>query len=49
MSDEMKLTRMERIVLVNQLRIMEALYPDEASQLGVQREALERGYELLYS
>lgn len=49
MSDEMKLTRMDRIVLVNQLRIMEALYPDEAPQLGVQREALERGYELLYS
>jgi uncharacterized protein YfbU (UPF0304 family) len=49
MSNELRLTKLDRIVLVNQLRIMEALYPDEASQLSVQREVLERGYEMLYA
>lgn len=49
MSDELKLTKLDRVFLVNQLRIMEALYPDDASQLSVQREALERGYEMLYA
>lgn len=48
MSGELTLTKLERILLANQLRILEALYPDEASQLGVQREGLERGYEMLY-
>lgn len=49
MSDEeIKLTRFERYRLANELRILEALYPDEADDFAVQREALERGYELFY-
>ncbi|MCA3723246.1 MAG: YfbU family protein [Phenylobacterium sp.] len=48
MMDELKLTKLDRIFLINQLRILEFIRPDEASQLSVQREALERGYELLY-
>lgn len=48
MSEELKLTKLERIFLANQLKILEALYPDEATHLSVQREGLERGYELLY-
>jgi len=49
MSDEMKLSKLDRIFLINQLRIMEALYPDEAEELGVRREVLELGYEMLYA
>lgn len=49
MADELKLTKLDRIFLVNQLRILEGLYPDEAESLSVQREALEHGYELLYA
>lgn len=43
-----KFTRLERLMLSNQMRILEALYPDEADAIAVQREALEHGYELLY-
>lgn len=49
MAEDMKLTKLERIFLVNQLKILETLYPDEAEQLSVQREALEQGYEMLYA
>lgn len=49
MASDMKLTKFERVLLVNQLKILEALYPDEAEQLGVQREALELGYEMFYA
>lgn len=49
MSDSDKtFTRFERLILTNQMRILEALYPDEAESIAVQREAIERGYELLY-
>ncbi len=48
MQDDLKLTKLERIFLVNQLRILEALYPLEAEKLSIQREAFECGYELLY-
>jgi uncharacterized protein YfbU (UPF0304 family) len=44
----MKLSRVERWMLVNQMRILEALYPDEAKSISEQREALEEGYELHY-
>jgi uncharacterized protein len=44
----MKLSRVERWMLVNQMRILEALYPDEAKSIAEQREALEAGYELHY-
>ena len=46
--DDKKLTKFERLLLRNQMRILEALYPDEADDIATQREALERGYELLY-
>ena len=49
MVSDMKFTKFERILLVNQLKILEALYPDEAEQLGIQREALEQGYEMFYA
>jgi hypothetical protein len=49
MSADLVLSKLDRILLVNQLRILEALYPDEAADLGVQRESLERGYEMLYA
>ncbi len=47
-SEKPKLTRLERLFLSNQMRILEALYPDEASSISTQREAIERGYEMLY-
>ncbi|WP_417582901.1 YfbU family protein [Pelagibacterium sp.] len=49
MAEEMRLTKLERMMLINQLRILEALYPDEAPELSRQREAFERGYEILYA
>lgn len=49
LAEELKLSKLDRIFLVNQLRILEGLYPDEAESLSVQREALERGYEMLYA
>lgn len=49
MPNDLKLSKLDRIFLTNQLRIMEALYPDEAAGFSIQREALERGYEMLYS
>ena len=44
----MQLSRVERWILSNQLRILEALYPDDAGSLAEQRTSLERGYELEY-
>ena len=44
----MALTRTERLILSNQLRILEVLYPDEAPSMVRDREALECGYELHY-
>lgn len=47
-SENTKLSRVDRFLLSNQLRILEALNPEEAHDIAVQREALERGYEMLY-
>ena len=44
----MKLTRLERWMLSNQLRILEALYPDEAKSFAITRTAIECGYTLNY-
>lgn len=44
----MKLSRPERWILVNQYRILEALYPNDAESHAKCREALECGYELHY-
>lgn len=38
----------ERIILANQLRILEAVVPDEAKDYAHMREALTSGYELDY-
>ena len=46
--EKTKLSRLDRYFLSNQLRILEALYPDEADDIAVRREAVERGYEMLY-
>src|SRR3989344_5648187 len=45
----MKLSKVERWMLANQYRILEALYPKEAKSLERCREILEDGYELEYS
>lgn len=44
----MELTKLERYFLSNQLRILEALYPQEADEYAKKREILESGYEYLY-
>ena len=49
MADELKLTKLDRIFLVNQIMILERPYPDEAESLSVQREAIAHGYEILYA
>lgn len=49
MSDsKIELSQFERLILVNQMRILEALYPDDAESIAVQREAIEHGYEMFY-
>lgn len=44
----MELTPKERLFLVNQYRILEALYPDEAEDFRNRAEAARRGYEAWY-
>jgi len=44
----MELSKLERYFLSNQLRILEALYPTEADEFAVQREAIEQGYSFIY-
>lgn len=43
-----ELSRVERWILSNQYRILEALYPEEADHLAHAREALEQGFEGRY-
>lgn len=44
----MKLSYVERWMLSNQYRILEALYPKEAKSFAEQREAIEMGYVAEY-
>lgn len=44
----MKLDRKDRFIIANQLKILEALYPEEASSYAIQRTAFEEGYESHY-
>ena len=44
----MKLNLKERVIISNQLKILEKLYPDEADYLAQQRKAIENGYALHY-
>lgn len=45
----MKLEKLERLILVNQFRILEKLYPDEADYYSKHRKAIEEGYVLHYA
>lgn len=45
---EVKLTKLERLLLVNQLMILEKLYPEEAKSYSEHRKALQCGYALQY-
>lgn len=44
----MKLTKIERILLINQFRILAKLYPDEEEYYSNQCEVLSSGYTLNY-
>ena len=44
----MELSKKERLAFIYQLRILEALYPDEATEFSNHRTALENGYALHY-
>lgn len=44
----MELTKKERLSFIYQLRILEALYPDEAEYYAKNRTALEEGYTYHY-
>jgi len=48
MTDDPTLTKVERLTLMNQFRILEALYPAEATSYARSREILERGYDSHY-
>lgn len=45
----MKLSKVERLMLVNQYLILEKLYPDEQEFYANNRKAVEEGFELHYS
>ncbi|MFG1520359.1 YfbU family protein [Halobacteriovorax sp. ZH1_bin.1] len=40
----MKLDKKDRFIIANQLKILEALYPEEASSYATHRTAIEEGY-----
>ena len=44
----MKLSRIERVMIYNQFKILEKLYPDEAESYAERAEVVENGYELHY-
>jgi|SRR6476619_1983571 len=45
----MQMTMVDRLILSNQYRILEALYPDERDAYARSRTAIEGGYTLHYS
>lgn len=45
----MELTKVERLTLINQMKILEQLYPDDATYYQEHRTALEKGFRLHYS
>lgn len=45
----MDLSKKERIIIANQLKILEKLYPDEAKYYADHRKAIEYGFKLHYS
>jgi uncharacterized protein YfbU (UPF0304 family) len=46
---EMKLDTKDRLILSNQYKILESLYPNEACDYKQHRTIVEHGYELFYS
>ncbi len=45
----MDLSIKDRLIIANQLKILEKLYPDEAKDYANHRKAIEQGYKLHYS
>ena len=45
----MELTFVERVILANQFKILEKLYPEEADSYSQNREIIEHGYKLHYT
>lgn len=45
----MNLNKKDRLILSNQYRILEALYPDEAKDFQIARTAVEKGFEIAYA
>ncbi|MGH1460742.1 MAG: YfbU family protein [Neptuniibacter sp.] len=45
----MELTKKERVIIANQLKMLEKLYPDEAKYYADHRKAIEYGFKLHYS
>jgi len=45
----MDLTKKDRVIIANQLKILEKLYPDEAKYYANHRKAVEYGFKLHYS
>ena len=48
-SEEKVMDKLKRFEIINQLLILEKLYPDEASEYAKNRKAVEYGFELHYS
>ena len=44
----MELNKIERLIISNQFKILEKLYPEEAEYYSKNRKALENGYKLHY-
>ncbi len=45
----MKLSKKDRLIIANQLKILAKLYPSESNEYENQRKAIESGYSLNYS
>ena len=45
----MEITRKDRIILINQYKILSKLYPEDSEHYDELREILEDGYEVFYS
>ncbi|MBN4078350.1 YfbU family protein [Nitrospina gracilis] len=46
--ENMELSKKERFIIANQLKILEKLYPDEADSYATDRKAVEYGFALHY-
>jgi uncharacterized protein YfbU (UPF0304 family) len=48
LGDQMELSKLERLNLINQFLILEKLYPEEADYYAKHRKAVQEGYKLHY-